>query len=207
MTIKVLRHLATFVLVAILGGQAKSALASEMMERLQAGSFALQPANRTHFIGIQYGTKLSETVSSASRGGYESAYGNWVGMDRWYKTNWQDLRLTWLTQISNNYGVIWGLGTGEYGEKYKISPSLKLGFIGQIPFSKHSIFTFRVSTVLGGNLREKSCTADYGEIGGVQKVNCRLAASVLPPSETLKYLFNESAPDRIEAMIQLNHAF
>ncbi len=30
--------------------------------------------------------------------------------------------------------------------------------------------------------------ADYGDIGGVQRVNCRLAATELEPKETLKYL-------------------
>jgi hypothetical protein len=39
--------------------------------------------------------------------------------------------------------------------------------------------------------------ADYGDIGGVQSVNCRLAASELPPQETLKHLFNQAPHDRV----------
>jgi hypothetical protein len=58
-------------------------------------------------------------------------------------------------------------------------------------FSKSSTLTLNGYYTFGGKLKEKSCTADYGEIGGVQEVNCRLAATELPPAETLKYLLNE----------------
>ena len=37
----------------------------------------------------------------------------------------------------------------------------------------------------------RPCTADYGAIGGVQAVNCRLAASQLDPAETLRHLEQE----------------
>lgn len=36
-------------------------------------------------------------------------------------------------------------------------------------------------------LTERACTADCGDIGGIQRVNCRLAASALLPEETLRY--------------------
>jgi hypothetical protein len=58
-----------------------------------------------------------------------------------------------------------------------------------------------------GKLREKSCTADYGEIGGVQEVNCRMAASILPPSETLKYKFNDKPIDFMAINVVFQYKF
>jgi len=55
----------------------------------------------------------------------------------------------------------------------------------------------RAATRFGGGLKEGTCVADYGDIGGVQSVNCRLAASELPPQETLKHLFNQAPHDRV----------
>ncbi len=46
-----------------------------------------------------------------------------------------------------------------------------------------------LTTTFGGKLTEKSCEADYGDLGSYS-VNCRLAASQMAPEETLKYLVN-----------------
>lgn len=60
----------------------------------------------------------------------------------------------------------------------------------------------RATRILGGRLRERSCVANYGEIGGVQAVNCRLAASVLPPGQTLGYLFNDKPYNKDISFVQ-----
>jgi hypothetical protein len=96
-----------------------------------------------------------------------------------------------MTEINPNLGVIWGFSTGEKAEKYEISRSVTIGFAYSTQIDKTSFLSIRGTTILGGNLREKTCTADYGDIGGIQEVNCRLAASPLPPSETLMHLFND----------------
>jgi len=64
-----------------------------------------------------------------------------------------------------------------------------------------------VTTRIGGHLRERACTADYGEIGGVQRVNCRLAATPLEPRETLQYLWDERPGDRLQASVGLMFRF
>jgi hypothetical protein len=174
-----------------------------------AGSFAdlaLGGANATlqgtHLIEIRQGSDLSRKASNLQSGGYESAQGDWIGVQRWYQTKWTDSRITWMTVLSPNSGVVWGLGTGERAEKYTIAPSIKLGFVLTQAPSKNSQLSLKASVIMGGNLRERSCTADYGDIGGVQAVNCRLAASTLVPAETLRYLLNEPARDRRSVMLE-----
>jgi len=145
----------------------------------------------THLIDIKQGSELSGKVSELLSGGFETAQGNFVPFKQWYQTNWTDTKTVWMTEINPNFGVIWGFSTGEKAEKYEISRSMTIGFAYSTQLDKTSFLSIRGTTILGGNLKEKSCTADYGAIGGVQEVNCRLAASTLPPSETLHYLFNE----------------
>lgn len=147
--------------------------------------------NATHLIDIKQGSELSGKVSDSSAGGFETAQGNFVSFKQWYQTNWTDTKTVWITEVNPNLGVIWGFSTGEKAEKYAISRSMTIGFAFSTQLDKTSFLSIRGTTILGGNLKEKSCTADYGDIGGIQEVNCRLAASPLPPSETLTHLFND----------------
>ncbi|MFP8835427.1 hypothetical protein ACLIJR_14280 [Hydrogenophaga sp. XSHU_21] len=168
----------------------------------------LWPAARsTSLIGVQQGSDLSSRVRSLKGQGFETSGGDRVDFAPWYSTNWTDLRITWMTQLSSHTGLIWGVGTGERGVKYRISPSLKLGLIHQAHLGRHTTLTLRATTTLGGRLRERPCTADYGAIGGVQAVNCRLAASELEPTETLRYLFNDTARDQRQVSVLFSRAF
>jgi hypothetical protein len=144
----------------------------------------------TYLIDIGQGSQLSQVMRASQTGGFETANGNWVSFKGWYSTNWTDSRLAMMTQLTPWLGLIWGASTGELGEKYTIDPSVKVGLVVRHDFAKNSSLSFKATTVLGGSLREKSCIADYGEIGGQQKVNCRLAATPLAPNDTLQYLYN-----------------
>jgi hypothetical protein len=53
-------------------------------------------------------------------------------------------------------------------------------------------------------MEEKTCVADYGDIGGIQAVNCRLAATALEPAETLQYLYNEKPSSYFRLGYQFN---
>lgn len=55
--------------------------------------------------------------------------------------------------------------------------------------SEKATLSTSLHTLIGGQLRERSCSADYGAFG-VSEVNCRLAASLLPPEETLDYMLD-----------------
>lgn len=144
----------------------------------------------TYLIDIGQGSQLSQVMRTSQTGGFETANGNWISFKGWYSTNWTDSRLAMMTQLTPWLGFIWGASTGELGEKYTIDPSVKVGLVVRHDFAKNSSLSFKATTILGGSLREKSCIADYGEIGGQQKVNCRLAATPLAPNDTLQYLYN-----------------
>jgi hypothetical protein len=49
--------------------------------------------------------------------------------------------------------------------------------------------------------------ADFGDVGGVEQVNCRLAATEMAPAETLKYLVNELPPERHDVQIRYHFYF
>ena len=152
-------------------------------ESLAADNFATS----THLLDVRQGSTRSDVVRGVSRGGYELADGTRVDFRDWYSSVWTDVEIDFLTEISNDLSLIWGISTGEWGEKYQISPGLKVGFVYSLAPTPNSTLSLSASTRLGSLLREDHCMADYGEIGGVQPVNCRLAASILEPAETLKH--------------------
>lgn len=161
----------------------------------------------TYLYEVKQGNDLSSITYSASLGGHELSNGDWVSFRHWYKTDWKNLQLTMLTEMNENLGIIWGFGTGEKGHKYQIDPSLKLGFVYQTPITHRLVFDMNASIIVGGKLSERSCTADYGAIGGVQQVNCRLAASTLAPEDTLNHLYNQYSGERVSTMLRLRYYF
>ena len=160
----------------------------------------------TYLIDMRQGSLLSEQAQRSGDRQYETAYGNLVKLAPWYTPKWTDFRVVWMTQINDTSGIIWGISTGEYATKYKINPGLSLGLIHQQHLTDDLTFTVYWTTVIGGNLREKACTADYGQVGGVQAVNCRLAASTLSPDETLQYLMRKKSADNV-LFVKLNYKF
>ncbi len=167
-----------------------------------------QPKSSTHLVEFAQVSESSRTAAGFRAGGYESAYGQWISFDRWFRpSGLKDTRLTWMTQLHPNFGFLWGFSTGERGEKYQIAPSFKVGFVAQSNLSRHAHFSFKATTLLGGRMTERPCTANYGEIGGIQQVNCRLAASTLAPAETLKYLINSAPADRTALQINFVYTF
>lgn len=146
----------------------------------------------TYLIDLSQGSLLSQIMRASQNGSFETSNGDVVNFRDWYSTSWTDARFAMMTQLEPWLGFVWGASTGEYGQKYVIDPSLRVGLIFRSEIDKNSSISFKATTTIGGSLREKSCMADYGEIGGVQKVNCRLAASSLAPADTLQYLYNMS---------------
>mgnify|MGYP007024630504 FL=1 len=183
------------------------ALASAPAMAFQDKVWQLVPASTTHLVELVQGSEQSKRAAEFRTGGFESAGGQWVGFDRWYRPKWTDMRATWMTQLTPEFGVLWGASTGERAEKYSISPSLKLGVVYQTKVGLNAYFSVRATSVLGGRMKEKTCTADYGDIGGVEQVNCRLAASEMTPTETLKYLTNALPPDRHNVWVRYTLVF
>ena len=186
------------VLVTItLAGFAQTALAQSLY---QGHSLA----ESTYLVEIAQDTTTSLKARELRQGGFETADGAYVDFSRWYSPDWYDTRVSWMTQVTPKFGILWGIGTGEQAEKYSIMPSLKIGFLYQTALSKNSVIAFTASTYIGGELRERTCSADYGDIGGVQEVNCRLAATALSPAETLNYLTYTRPSDTWQITYKLN---
>lgn len=161
----------------------------------------------TYLIDIKQDNGHARRLQPLQQSGFESAQGAVVSFYPWYTSAWKDTHVTLLTQLGADFGLIWGAGSGERGAKYSISPSLRLGGIYRVALQKNTFFSFKATTLLGAQLKEKPCTADYGDIGGSQEVNCRLAASTLSPANTLLYLFNEPSGNKNQVLLQLNHRF
>lgn len=159
----------------------------------------------TSLVDIHQGSWLSDRARGLGNGGYELQDGSWVSFNRWYHSNWVDMHVDFLTQLTENSGILWGFGTGEQAEKYRIAPSFKLGFLTQTHPSLNSTLSLSVTSTFGGNLTEKPCVADYGDLG-TYSVNCRLAAGETAPEETLKYLVN-ATPERLRLWLNYRVTF
>lgn len=170
-----------------------------------------------HLIDIAQDSEMSATAARLGDGwydesegsfvtGFELAKGGWVPFADWYHTDWPDTRIDMLAQFGEDFGLLWGFSTGERGEKYAIDPSLRLGFVAQAHPSTNSVLSLTVRGVLWGNLSEKPCEGDYGDIGGIQTVNCRLAATFLPPEETLQHLAH-AEPNRLHISLTYSASF
>ena len=180
-------------------------------------AFAQDQAVAIHLIDMAQDSELSITAASLADGwydesedsrvsGYELSDGTPVKFADWYHTDWPDTRVDLLTQFGDDFGLLWGFSTGERGEKYTIDPSLRVGFVAQAHPAANSILSLTVRAVAWGNLNEQTCEGDYGEIGGVQTVNCRLAATFLPPEETLQYLAH-AEPNRLHISLSYSASF
>ena len=146
-------------------------------------------ASDTHLLDVYLGSFRSDQVRSLKTGSLELAGGEEVRFDEWYSPDFPDLTVLLLTELSGDLGLIWGVSIGERGEKYQIDPTIHLGLAWQLRLSQKATLSASLHTLIGGQLRERSCSADYGTFG-VSEVNCRLAASLLPPEETLDYMLD-----------------
>ncbi|ESW62417.1 MAG: hypothetical protein Q27BPR15_01045 [Rhodobacter sp. CACIA14H1] len=163
-------------------------------------------ADHTHLLDIHAGSPRSDILRDLRAGGYELAGGGAVRFRDWYRPRLPDLTVLFLTQTSDRFGVIWGLSSGERGVKYRIDPALHLGLVWQAELFPGATLSLRAQAVLGGRLRERSCTADYG-IFGVAEVNCRLAAAPMPPEETLGYLLDVRAERESTVSVLFEYRF
>lgn len=156
----------------------------------------------TFLIGMFQGSNRSTLGRSLGNGGFELSTGEFFSLRELYTPDIPQVSVLFLRQLSPSFGVIWGLGTPEKAPKYEIEPSLYLGFLYQHELFDNAFVSVRGIYPIGGKLRELSCIGDFGEIGGVQEVNCRLAADILPPAETLNFL--ATASGEFDASISIN---
>jgi hypothetical protein len=164
-------------------------------------------AARTALLDIAIDSARTARIAHAARTRYELSDGTPVDASDWYQARRRDFSVNFLTAFSDNFGLIWGVAAGDTGPKYTISPSFKIGFIAQHQLAPLTWLTLRATIDLGGMTEEFPCTANYGEIGGIQPVNCRLAATPLPPEETLNHLFRDTLGGAPQVSLTFTHRF
>ena len=120
-----------------------------------------------------------------------------------YKPKNRDIEALFITTLSQGewkdnrlyqFNLIWGGSTGQESDKMYVQASAKLGFLTKVQMSESSILSFSAQTTIGGNLKERPCTADYG-VAGTHQVKCSMASSAMAPQDTLQYLTNRSPYD------------
>jgi hypothetical protein len=167
-----------------------------------SGAHANELLEKSHWINFARDTGHRSLVNKLSRGSLELSDGGNFSLRELYSPHWYNLRLDFMTEVNDELAITWGLSTGGWGRKYNIDPSIKLGVIYQYSISEFSTVTFTAAAILGGRLREKSCVANYGSVGGLASVNCRLAASFLAPEDTLQYLIDKRPNDYLSSSIK-----
>lgn len=145
---------------------------------------------QTQLVGLSFYGLNSGTVRQAARQGFELSNGTPADLAFWYSPQFPNISAVFATDLGRGVSLIWGGSIGERGPKYSLDPSGVVGILLRQPMGPRAELTFQVYGQFGGALRESPCLGDYGALGGIQAVNCRLAASILPPVETLGYLWN-----------------
>jgi hypothetical protein len=163
-------------------------LSSSLLVAETDRAFAQEFWADTFLLDVYVGSHRSSVANSLSKGGYELSGGEFVDFHDWYTPVFPDTTILVLKQVSPDFGITWGVSTGEKGEKYQIHPALQIGFVYQyVPF-ENSTFSIKATYPFFGKMTEKTCVGYYENFGGDQVVNCRLAADIMPPEETLDYL-------------------
>ncbi len=93
-------------------------LLSSLTALMLAGSIG--PARAYDFIGqtfllnIKQGSPLSDQVYKLGLGSFELSGGGVVDFRRWYRQNWMEMRVDFMTQIAESFGILWGVSSGEW---------------------------------------------------------------------------------------------
>jgi len=116
------------------------------------------PARASEFgsdlLDFRIGGRFSSVAQRLALGGYELAQGEYVSFDQWYTPRMREISVQFLTAVAPDMGVTWGFGTGERGAKYRIQPSLQIGFIYQKEVFPNGWLSFIFDGVIGGNFSE-----------------------------------------------------
>ncbi len=192
-------------LVLLAASGAMSAASAQSAQSLLAQTFLLD---------ARTGSSRSALARELSQGQARLTGGRSIDLAEWYTPSVPEMNLTLLTAVTPSFGMIWGISTGERGIKYRIDPGVWLGFVYRYELTQNTTISFTASTLLGGNFREKTCRATYGDqskpdpiLKGEQIVNCRLAASILPPDQTLRFLERRSGLSETRVRLRYEYRF
>lgn len=159
-----------------------------------SSAFQAQAQNvwdQTFLLDVRVGSVRSDIALDLSAGRYALEDGTMVELSDWYRPRFPDLNILFLTEIQPSFAAIWGISAGETGQKYTIDPGLWVGALYRADLGRNQALTVSARTLLGGAFKERTCVAFYTILDDFAQVNCRLAASPLPPDETLAFLVSE----------------
>jgi hypothetical protein len=159
--------------------------------------------SQTQLVALSFDGQNSGIVRQAAAQGFELSNGTPAQVAQWYTPYFPNLTAVFATDIRQGLALIWGASLGERGAKYSLGPSGVVGIALQQPMGPRSGVRLQLYGQFGGALNESHCLGDYGELGGMQHVNCRMAASILPPAQTLAYLWN--LPPSLQATLKLTY--
>ncbi len=169
---------------------------------------------QTYLLDARTGSSRAALARDLSLGEVKLSDGGAIDLTEWYSSRLPEMNVTLLTAVTPAFGVIWGVSTGERGVKYRIDPGLWLGFVYRYELTQRGTLSVTATTLLGGDFREQTCRATYGDqsrpdpiMSGAQIVNCRLAGSVLPPDQTLRYLERRSGFSETRATLRYDFRF
>ncbi|MCH8467642.1 MAG: hypothetical protein LAT78_13875 [Roseinatronobacter sp.] len=169
----------------------KMLLSTLLLSIVGPSAHAQSLLDQTFLLDMRSGSSRSNIAAALSRGGYELDDQTPIDFADWYTARFPDFNVQFLTSLNPNLGAIWGFSTGERGEKYRIYPGMWIGFIYRYEITDRIDWTFSAITMLGGDFKERDCIGDWPDLGGKQKVNCRLATTRLPPQDTLAFLIRQ----------------
>ncbi len=172
-----------------------------------SGAQAQTLLQQTLLLDARTGSSRAALAQDMAQGGYELSDGTEVDFVDWYSPRLPEMTVKLLTAMTPSFGMIWGVSTGERGEKYRIDPGIWLGFVYRHDLTTHSTVSLTASTLIGGDFREKTCQAYYQITSSEETVNCRLAASVLPPEDTLNFLERRTGLRESRAMLRYELRF
>lgn len=171
-----------------------------------AGAVAQSWLRGSSLIDASMGAGNSAIFQQFATTGYELEDGTYQSLSRFYGNDWRDVRLVALTPVTEDTSLIWGGSTGERGDKYYVMPSVEVGLSHSQTLSEQGTLSLTGRLRFGGQGRELPCEANFS-LGGQQTVNCRLAAGVLPPAETLNFLIEAPTPNWLTGGLNYRHRF
>ena len=129
---------------------------------------------RTSLLDLRAGSVRSDRARDLSAGRYALEDGTMVDLFDWYRPRVTNMNILFLTELEPSLALIWGISTGETGQKYRIDPGLWLGVFYRAELAENQVLTFAARTLLGGAMQERPCVAFYTILADIPQVACRL---------------------------------
>lgn len=204
------------VLAVMIALTANTALALNLPDTGEANPLFEKQSYQTQILAFNY-TQHGNIADTTYRGAgaVMLSDGSSQDLSSLYRPKNKDMEAFFITKVAQGewkenrlyqVNLLWGGSTGQESEKMYVQASAKVGFMARVQTSEASMLTVSAQTTIGGALKERACTADYG-VAGSHQVKCSMASSAMAPSDTLKYLTNRSVYDATQVKVTFQWFF